>query len=199
MIDATESEIGAPPPRHEFRVFSEGPPPGWERLRREGAAEAPRTDLYLLPETPRPALLKVRDLDGAPALDLKRLIGRRGALELWRPDAPVPLPAPAGEVRALTAAAGLPPPPPGPIGVAELRALPGVRAVAVAKRRRKARIGAASAEAAELETNGRTARTVAVEAEDPEAVEAAREALGLAALPNESYGAFLRRVMAEGR
>jgi hypothetical protein len=191
---AEDADKDEPAPRHEFRTFSETAPPGWARIRREGQEEAPRADLYLLSRDPGDALLKIRDLDDAPALDLKRLVSRHGELELWRPAGRAELPAEAETARPLLDAAGLPPPASGHVGIEELRELGGVRAVRVTKRRTTARIGGATAEATALEIDGAAACTVAVEAEDPREVEAARTALGLGDLPNESYGAYLRRV-----
>ena len=61
------------------------------------------------------------------------------------------------------------------------------RAVRVHKRRARYSIGGCMAEASDLEVNGRAARTIAVESQDPSAVVAAVRDLGLAGHVNVSY------------
>jgi exopolyphosphatase/guanosine-5'-triphosphate,3'-diphosphate pyrophosphatase len=60
------------------------------------------------------------------------------------------------------------------------------RAVRVHKRRARYSIGGCMAEASDLEADGRAARTIAVESEDPPAVAAVRD-LGLAGHVNVSH------------
>jgi len=62
-----------------------------------------------------------------------------------------------------------------------------VRAVRVHKRRVRYTLGGCLAEVADLEVDGRAARTAAIESEDPSAVMAAVRSLGLDGQPNTSY------------
>jgi exopolyphosphatase/guanosine-5'-triphosphate,3'-diphosphate pyrophosphatase len=131
------------------------------------------------------ASVKLRD----GRLDVKVLERVEEGLQLWRPvvKADLPLDAPAADevARALGVA--------GPASTLdELRALPGVRAVDVHKRREHFTVGGAMAERAELRTADGAAVTVAVEAEDPNAVLAAVRELGLDGRPNVSVPATLK-------
>jgi exopolyphosphatase/guanosine-5'-triphosphate,3'-diphosphate pyrophosphatase len=73
-----------------------------------------------------------------------------------------------------------------------------VRAVRVRKRRRRYRTADCMAEVADLEVDGRVARTVAVESEDRSAVMAAVRSLGLDGQVNTSYPRGLAALIEDG-
>ena len=163
----------------------------WE-FRTEADVDAPGGDVaesdevYFLSET-TDASVKLRD----GRLDVKVLERAEDGLELWHPVVKADLPlgdddaaevarALGVEVRAST--------------LDELRALPGVRAVDVHKRREHFTVGDARAERAELRTPDGTAVTVAIESEDPAAVLAGIRELGLEGRPNVCVPRTLKRL-----
>jgi len=177
-------------PRWEWRVFGEG----------FGAAEAalaaltPDTveesdELYLL--SAGGANVKVRA--GLVDIKLLREVDADG-LERWEPVMKLGFPLPAAAASRVFEALGVTPPPRtrdrytldqlraelvGPSGA--------VRAVTVHKRRVRYTLGGCRAETADLEVEGRDARTIAIESEDASAVIAAVRGVGLGASVNTSY------------
>jgi len=146
-------------------------------------------ELYLL--SAAGSNVKVRD--GLMDIKLLREVDGDG-LERWEPVLKVGFPLPAAEVVRVFDALGVPAPPLTRDAysldqfLAELvdptRA---VRVVRVHKRRQRYTLANTMAEVAELEVDGRAARTVAVESEDPTAVMAAVRGLGLDTQVNTSY------------
>lgn len=149
------------------------------------AGEVAESDeVYFLSDS-TDASVKLRD----GRLDVKVLERVEDGLQLWRPvvKAEFPLDADAADevVRALGVSGR-------PSTLEELRALPGVRAVEVHKRRERFTVGKAMAERAELRTAAGMAVTVAVESEDPAAVLAGVRELGLDGRPNVSVPRTLK-------
>ena len=146
-------------------------------------------ELYLL--SAAGSNVKVRD--GLMDIKLLREVDGDG-LERWEPVLKVGFPLPAAEVVTVFDALGVPAPPLARdaytvdqfLGelVDPTRA---VRVVRVHKRRQRYALANCMAEVAELEVDGRAARTVAVESEDPSAVTAAVRGLGLDTQVNTSY------------
>jgi exopolyphosphatase / guanosine-5'-triphosphate,3'-diphosphate pyrophosphatase len=122
-------------------------------------------------------------------LDVKVLEKVEDGLQLWRPVVKAEFPLDADDAAEAMRALGV-------SGSAttldELRALPGVRAVEVHKRREHFTVGDAMAERAELRTPTGVAVTVAIESEDPAAVLAAVRELGLEGRPNVSVPSTLK-------
>src|SRR5215203_904193 len=177
-------------PRWEWRVF------GTDLGAAEGALAAltpgpveESDELYLL--SAAGSNVKVRD--GLMDIKLLREVDGDG-LERWEPVLKVGFPLPAAEVVTVFDALGVPAPPLARdaytvdqfLGelVDPTRA---VRVVRVDKRRQRYTLANCMAEVAELEVDGRAARTVAVESEDPSAVTAAVRGLGLDTQVNTSY------------
>ncbi len=160
----------------------------WE-WRTEADVDAPAgevqesDEIYLLSDTG--ASVKVR----GGRLDVKVLDRVEDGLQLWRPVVKAEFPldddAAAEAARALGVTGGA-------TTLAELQALPGVRALEVHKRREHFTIGGAMAERSELRTPAGVVMTVAVESEDPAAVLAGVRELGLEGRPNVSVPETLR-------
>ena len=181
-------------PRWEWRVFGTG----------FGAAEeafaaltpgsiAESDEVYLLSGTG--SNVKVRD----GLMDIKFLREVDGdGLERWEPVMKEGFPLPAAEVPRVFDALGVLAPPLTRDAysldqfLAELvEPSDGVRVVRVHKRRQRYTLANCMAEVADLEVEGRVARTIAVESEDPSAVMAAVRRLGLDGQGNTSYLAGL--------
>jgi exopolyphosphatase/guanosine-5'-triphosphate,3'-diphosphate pyrophosphatase len=188
-------------PRWEWRVFGTG----------FGAAEGAFADLtpgpivesdevYLLSAAGGNA--KVRD----GLMDIKFLREVDGdGLERWEPVMKAGFPLPAAAVVRVFDALGVPVAPLTREAysleqfLAELvEPSDAVRVVRVHKRRRRYTLASCMAEVADLEVDGRVARTIAVESEDPAAVMAAVRRLGLDGQANTSYPRGLWARMDDG-
>ena len=187
--------MGAIVPRWEWRSF--GPAAAVARaaigdLRSTAVQESDET--YLVAEGNRPATVKVR----GGMLDIKELVALdTNGLEQWRPVLKEPFPVTADAIRAVVSAFGLPPLPDA-AGAATpedlpsaLAALPGLRLVAVHKRRDRYEIGGCTAEITDVVADGLPIQTVAIESPDASAVVRAVRSVGLAGYVNTSYGAGL--------
>ena len=188
-------------PRWEWRVFGTG----------LGAAEEAFADLTPGPiaESDEVYLLSaaggnVKVRDGLMDIKLLREVDGDG-LERWEPVLKAGFPLPAAEVPRVFDALGVPAPPLTRDAYrldqffAELVAPSGaVRVVRVHKRRQRYRLADCMAGVADLEVDGRVARTIAVESEDPVAVMAAVRRLGLDGQVNTSYPAGLWARMDDG-
>jgi exopolyphosphatase / guanosine-5'-triphosphate,3'-diphosphate pyrophosphatase len=177
-------------PRWEWRVFGSdfGAAEGALAALPAGPVEA-SDELYLL--SAAGANVKVRD----GLMDIKFLREVDGdGLERWEPVMKAGFPLSAAEVARVFQALEVDP----PVFIrgaysldrllAELVGPSGaVRPVRVHKRRVRYRLGGCRAEIAEVETDGRTQRTVAVESEGPSAVMAAVRGVGLDGHANTSY------------
>src|SRR5262245_25064523 len=177
-------------PRWEWRTFGEGLGAAEDAFAALTPGQVVESDeLYLLAASN--GNVKVRD----DLLDVKLLreVDADG-LERWEPVLKASFPLPATLVPSLFGALGAPPPPlardaytlgelleelvePGGAG----------RPVRVHKRRVRYTVGGCMAEVADLDVDGREARTIAVESEDPSAVRAAVRDLGLGGRPNVGY------------
>jgi exopolyphosphatase/guanosine-5'-triphosphate,3'-diphosphate pyrophosphatase len=177
-------------PRWEWRVFGAGF--GAAEAVLAGSAPGPveeSEELYLL--SAGGGNVKVRD--GLLDIKLLREVDAEG-LERWEPVLKQGFPLPAAAVPRVLDALGIAPPPLtrdaytlGQLLSELVEPGGGGRAVRVHKRRRRSSLGGCMAEVAELEVEGRGARTIAVESEDAAAVMAAVRGLGLGGQVNTSY------------
>jgi exopolyphosphatase/guanosine-5'-triphosphate,3'-diphosphate pyrophosphatase len=188
-------------PRWEWRIFGADLGAAEAALAASTPGPVEESDeLYLL--SAAGANVKVRyDL-----MDIKLLREVDGdGLERWEPVMKAGFPLPAAEVVRVFDALGVPAPPRSRDAytldqlLAELvEPTHAVRVVRVHKRRRRYALASCMAEAADLEVDGRAARTVAVESEDPSAVVAAVRGLGLDTEVNTSYPRGLWARMDDG-
>jgi exopolyphosphatase/guanosine-5'-triphosphate,3'-diphosphate pyrophosphatase len=177
-------------PRWEWRSFGDRFPSAEARLATLEPSGVQQSDeLYLL--NAEGDNVKVRDA----LMDIKVLkqVGVRG-LEQWIPVMKQSFPLPAAEASAVLGALRLPVPatlPPGYTLEGFLEAFTGpgraVRAVRVQKRRVRYTIRGCMAEFSDVIADGHPTRTIAVEAEDADAVLAAVRELGLQDHLNTSY------------
>lgn len=178
--------------RWERRAWFEGPHEAGERLSREGEeiGAAYRTDTYLL-AADEALLTKLR---GGELFEVKRRLDVRDGLERWVMEASLPFPLgaedaaavlPGAPAHALASPAAL---------TAYAETVPGLTVVPMRKHRRRYRLGEAEAEVTAVQAGERIVETVGVEAATFEAARTAAERLGTSGLPNEGYGAWLRRV-----
>ena len=189
------------PPRYEFRVFA--PDLSWMEGRIRTLAPLGRyresLETYLLVPGRTDANLKIRD----GALELKRLIERRWGLEQWRPDFRLDLPADAqalAEHLKILGDLGHGSDESGPRDVEDLVALladaqPGVAAASLFKKRFGFELDDCLAEVVEVLINGARLMSVALESEQPRAVLALREKLGMEGWDNVSYVLAAERVL----
>jgi exopolyphosphatase / guanosine-5'-triphosphate,3'-diphosphate pyrophosphatase len=188
-------------PRWEWRVFGTG----------LGAAEEAFADLTPGPiaESDEVYLLSaagsnVKVRDGLMDIKFLREVDGDG-LERWEPVMKAGFPLPAGEVPRVFDALGVLAPPltRDTYSLDQFLAdlvepSDAVRVVRVHKRRQRYTLANGMAEVADLEVDGRVARTIAVESEDPSAVIAAVRRLGLDGQVNTSYPAGLWARMDDG-
>jgi exopolyphosphatase/guanosine-5'-triphosphate,3'-diphosphate pyrophosphatase len=146
-------------------------------------------ELYLL--APSGDNVKVRD----ELMDIKHLqeVDAHG-LERWSPMLKAPFPLSPADAAAVSEALGIGGAPTAsePVSLDALLAAHGgpvgpIRAVPVHKHRVRYRVGGCLAEVADIEVEGRSARTVAVESEDPAAVLTTVRSMGLGGYRNTSY------------
>jgi len=155
-------------------------------------------ELYLLSQE-SDASVKVRD----GLMDVKRLEAVDGnGLERWRPVLKGIFPLDAADVRAALDALGVSVPDLAreaytleQLVDAVVAASPALSAVAVHKRRVHYRLGDCMAELSEVTAGSRSARTIAVEAEDPELVAATVQELQLAGRPNVCLARGLKTML----
>jgi exopolyphosphatase / guanosine-5'-triphosphate,3'-diphosphate pyrophosphatase len=175
-------------PRWEWRTFGESFGAAEELLTHGEPARVQESDeTYLLSEE-SDASVKVRD----GLMDVKRLEGVDGdGLEQWRPVLRGSFPLSAADVATVLDALGVTGRKPERDTytleqlVADLvQPDPDLAGVAVHKRRAHYEFGGCMAELSEVSAGGRSARTIAVEAEDPSLVSAALRELQLADRPN---------------
>lgn len=185
-------------PRWEWRAFADTFGSADDSLtRRTKGAPHESDELYFL--TPSAENVKVRD----DLMDVKvlREVNADG-LEQWYPVMKAGFPLPAVEVKKVLDALHVQAPPPkhsqytldeftsafaGPGGA--------IRAVKVHKLRRRFTVGSCMAEFSDVIVNGRTTRTLAVEAEDPSAVVAAVHELGFGGWFNANYPKALAAIV----
>ena len=175
-------------PRWEWRTFGESFGAAEELLTQGEPARVQESDeTYLLSEE-SDASVKVRD----GLMDVKRLEAVDGdGLEQWRPVLKGSFPLAAADVATVLDALGVAGRKPERDTytleqlVADLvQPDPDLTGVAVHKRRAHYEFGGCMAELSEVSAGGRSARTIAVEAEDPRLVSAAIRELQLADRPN---------------
>jgi exopolyphosphatase / guanosine-5'-triphosphate,3'-diphosphate pyrophosphatase len=186
-------------PRWEWRTFGESFGAAERLLAQGGAGRLEESDeIYLLSEE-SDASVKVRD----DLMDVKRLEAVDGnGLEQWRPVLKASFPLAATDVAAVLEALGVP-----ARGLGRdsytLEELVGELVqpdaalvnVAVHKRRVHYEFGGCMAELSEVLAAGRSARTIAVEAEDPALVIAAVRELQLADRPNVGLARGLKTLI----
>jgi exopolyphosphatase/guanosine-5'-triphosphate,3'-diphosphate pyrophosphatase len=192
-----EAAITTIVPRWEWRTFREHFDAAEEALLQEATGPAQESDeRYLLSEPDRN--VKIRD----DLLDVKvlREVDAQG-LERWEPVMKATFPLAASDVPGVVEAIGVDPSalPPGDHDLegflAAIEKAGTARAVVVHKRRTRASLMGCMAEVAEVSAEGRSTRTIAVEAEDPAAVIAAIRELHLDGFVNTSYPKGLRAVI----
>jgi exopolyphosphatase/guanosine-5'-triphosphate,3'-diphosphate pyrophosphatase len=175
-------------PRWEWRTFGESFGAAEELLAQGGTGRVQESDEVYLVSEESDSSVKVRD----DLMDVKRLEAVDGnGLEQWRPVLKSSFPLAARDVATVLDALGVPA---RDLGrdeyaleqlVGELvRPDPALADVAVHKRRVHYELGGCMAEVSEVSAGGRSARTIAVEAEDPALVIAAVRELQLADRPN---------------
>jgi exopolyphosphatase/guanosine-5'-triphosphate,3'-diphosphate pyrophosphatase len=188
-------------PRWEWRIFGTGLGAAEEILAASTQGPLEETDeRYLLSAAGGNVKVRYDLMD----VKLLREVDADG-LERWEPVLKAGFPLPAAEVSKVFDALGVLPPPLTRDAYTldqflhELVEPSGaVRAVRVHKRRRRYRLADCMAEVADLEVDGRVARTIAVESEDPVAVMAAVRSLGLDGQVNTSYPRGLWARMDDG-
>jgi exopolyphosphatase / guanosine-5'-triphosphate,3'-diphosphate pyrophosphatase len=188
-------------PRWEWRTFGAIPRNTEDAFAALTPGPAEESDeLYLLSAAERN--VKVRN----DLMDVKLLreVDADG-LERWEPVMKEGFPLPAAEVPRVFDALGAPPPPLGREAytveqfLAELVEPSGAaRAVRVHKRRVRYSLGGCKAEVADVAVDGREARTIAIESEDPSAVIAAVREVGLDGHVNTSYPRGLAELVEAG-
>jgi exopolyphosphatase / guanosine-5'-triphosphate,3'-diphosphate pyrophosphatase len=188
-------------PRWEWRTFGAGRRAAEDAFAALTSGPAEESDeLYLL--SVAESNVKVRN----DLLDIKLLkeVDADG-LERWEPVMKRGFPLPAAEVRTVFDTFGVSPPSLSRDAytldqfLAELVEPSGAaRAVRVHKRRVRYSPGGCRAEVADLEVDGREARTIAIESEDPSAVVAAVRDAGLDGHVNTSYPRGLAELVDDG-
>jgi exopolyphosphatase/guanosine-5'-triphosphate,3'-diphosphate pyrophosphatase len=186
-------------PRWEWRTFGArlGAAEGLLDLREPERVQE-SDELYVLSQE-TDASVKVRD----GVLDVKRLEAVDGnGLEQWRPVLKGPFPLGAADVQVALGALGVSVPKLGREAytleqlVAEVvEPSPVLTAVAVHKRRVHYRLGECMVELSKVTAEGRSGRTIAVEAEDPELVFATVQELQLAGRPNVCLARGLKTML----
>jgi exopolyphosphatase / guanosine-5'-triphosphate,3'-diphosphate pyrophosphatase len=177
-------------PRWEWRVFGRGLGPAEDALAALTPGPVEEGDeVYLLSAVG--SNVKIRD--GLMDIKLLREVDAAG-LERWEPVMKAGFPLPRGDVARVFDALGVDPPPLTRDAYTWEQFLAGLvepsdalRVVRVHKRRIRYRVGGCMAERTDVEADGRAARTIAVESEDPSAVIAAVRGLGLDGRVNTSY------------
>jgi exopolyphosphatase/guanosine-5'-triphosphate,3'-diphosphate pyrophosphatase len=184
-------------PRWEWRTFGRAVPAAdavFATVEPSPPAESDET--YFL--TDSGANVKIRD--GLVDIKLLREVDQDG-LERWEPVLKRPFPLSSDDLATVLDALGIKGPADrsGDVSRPELESIverdPRSRTVAVHKRRVRYTIGGCMAERSEIEADGRSTLTIAVESTDAAAVVAAVDALGLARYLNTSYAAGLARLL----
>lgn len=184
--------------RYEFRTFGEAFTPIAESIRNH-ATTAPRAnrsdDLYILSEHDDDHIVKIR----GGFLDVKRRIGTVGDLEQWRPLYKHAFPLSKDTIahklfpllRVETPELQAP-----SYSIADftrlIEAHPQLQVIHVHKQRRQYELGEVLCEITDLHIGSRRLQSICCKAEDPAAVEAAVDALGLSGTANRSYLSFLK-------
>jgi len=185
-------------PRWEWRTFAASFGDADERFRRLPPGKLQESDeLYFLSPT-CDANVKVRD----GLVDIKTLEQIDGhGLEQWRPIMKATFPLPAAEVTRVCDTLQVPPLPLQdtyalePMQAELTHPSRGVRALSMHKKRRRYTVGGCLAEMTEVAADGRAARTVAIEGEDPARVWAAVREMSLERFENLSYPRGLKRLL----
>lgn len=186
-------------PRWEWRTFGESFGVSDDRFAALDPTSTQESDeLYLLSSVTNENV-KVRDL----LMDIKALqrVNADG-LEQWKPVLKGAFPLPAAEVKNVFTALGVAPPPLARPDytleqfVGELVEPGGrLRAVPVHKKRAQYKIDGCIGEMTEVVADGKKARTVALESEDPDQVIATVRKLGLDRFENISYPRGLKQLV----
>jgi exopolyphosphatase/guanosine-5'-triphosphate,3'-diphosphate pyrophosphatase len=195
----THRASGAPPAvgRWEWRTFGPDLGQAARRLTMLPTEHVRDSDEVYVLSPLSDASVKVRD----GLLDVKELQRvRPDGLEQWLPVLKVPLPIDSRAAHRVLAALGvdawLDEP---PVTVQALAAVaPGLRVVAVHKRRRHYTLGGCMAELTEIAVAGSRAQTIAVEAEDPALVGSTVLALGLGGRENVSVARGIKALAGFG-
>jgi exopolyphosphatase / guanosine-5'-triphosphate,3'-diphosphate pyrophosphatase len=187
--------------RWEWRVFGSGFRPAEDAFAALNPGRVEEGDeVYLL--SAAGSNVKIRD--GLMDIKLLREVDAAG-LERWEPVMKAGFPLSRGDVASVFDALGVDPPPLTRDAYTSEQLLAGlvepsdaVRVVRVHKRRARFTLGGCMAELTEVEADGRGARTIAVESEDPSAVIAVVRGLGLDGRVNTSYPRGLAALVDDG-
>jgi hypothetical protein len=183
------------PVRFEYRIwgraFPELPSPDQEPASRE---------VYLIPPGTDGRNVKFR----REALEIKRLLGVRAGLQRWLPALRCALPLPTAVIEEdLCPELDVAPPPLqrtsydlGQFLAEVAGALPGVRVVALLKRRRSFEVAGSRAERTRVTVGAVTIESAAIEAERFELAARATDRLELRRAPNIDYVSAIRRILA---
>jgi exopolyphosphatase / guanosine-5'-triphosphate,3'-diphosphate pyrophosphatase len=186
-------------PRWEWRTFGESFGAAEDLLGQSEPERVQESDEVYLLSQESDASVKVRD----GLMDVKRLEAVDGnGLEQWRPVLKGELPLAAADLRTVLAALGVS----APELTREAYTLeqlvdevvgpsPALAAVAVHKRRVHYKVSGCMAELSDVAVGARSARTIAVEAEDPELVATTVRELGLADRPNVCLARGLKTLL----
>jgi exopolyphosphatase/guanosine-5'-triphosphate,3'-diphosphate pyrophosphatase len=185
-------------PRWEWRTFGESFGEADDKFAALSPSDVQETDeLYFL-SSANDENVKVRfDL-----MDIKALIEvNADGLEQWKPVMKASFPLPAGEVKEVLEALGVPVPSLARETytldqfVAELGEPGGLRAVKVHKKRVRYKVNGCTSELTDVVADGHKTRTVALELEDAARVIATVRKMGLAQFPNISYPQGLKQLV----
>ena len=182
-------------PRWEWRTFGDSFDAAEEILGGMTPEAVQESDELYIVTAGTPAIVKVR----FELMDVKRLLEvDDNGLQLWVPVMKAGFPLTAEQLAEVFGVLGATPPDLTREDytleqvVAEVGETGGrLRAVPVHKRRVRYTVDGCMAELTDVTADGRPTRTIAVESEDPAAVVAAVESLGLGDRPNQSYASAL--------
>jgi len=184
-------------PRWEWRSFGLYFGDAEARLKTHGTDKLRRSDEIYLLSSISDANVKIRD----GFMDIKRLEQTDAhGFEQWRPILKEAFPLTAATIRTVFAALGLAP----SLEfisitleqfLAEVTSDSRMRTLKVHKARTRYHLECCLAELTEVNANGKTIRTIAVESEDPVCIIAALRALGLEGIKNVNYPCGLKRLV----
>ena len=190
-----------PSPRYEFRVFAQEFGLLADSIARTavGQEEALSAETYLVSACDDRHNVKIRE----GRLEIKRLVGRMGELELWRPIVRRGFPVTRRFLRerispALNVTFDRLPEPSYDLWPFIHQVVAPRRDVAVArisKHRCQLALGECQAEIVHLRINGERAQSIALESEEPDALRRLLRDLGLDQFENSSYPTILRQML----
>jgi exopolyphosphatase/guanosine-5'-triphosphate,3'-diphosphate pyrophosphatase len=179
--------------RWEWRAFGDDIAEAERRLAALEPEQVQESDEIYVLSPDSDASVKLRD----GVIDVKELQDvQADGLQQWLPVLKAPFPLDAGAAGRVLAALGVSATLAGALDSIDelIEASPGLRALRVHKLRRHYTFGGCMAELTELSAGGRSIRTVAVEANDPELVSSTARALGLGGHENTAVARGIKRL-----